>query len=189
MKIVPFLLDVNNTAMVDGQSVARRVRSAEKEHIWGERQNGAIDTVVIHYASGVHVDPKRAFDMLLVVKIFCDLKVSSHYLITRKGEVFLLVPEDKKAWHCGGSIMPEPDNRRGVNEFSIGVELIATPASGFTIKQYASLSRLRKDIEKRYGKPMIFVGHQDIAGQRAVELGLRNDPKVDPGDAFDWNGF
>jgi N-acetyl-anhydromuramyl-L-alanine amidase AmpD len=189
MKIIPFLLDSNNAALIDGKSVAQRVRLAEKEHIWGDREFGVIDTVVIHYASGVNVDPKRAFDMRLVVKIFCDLKVSSHYIITRPGEIFLLVPEEKKAWHCGGSIMPEPDNRRGVNEFSIGIELIATPVSGFTKKQYASLSRLRKDIEKRYGKPMIFVGHQDIAGKRALDLGLRNDLKVDPGDAFDWNGF
>jgi N-acetyl-anhydromuramyl-L-alanine amidase AmpD len=189
MKIAPFLLDLNNSSIIDGMSVAERVRLANKEHLWSERDHDFVDTVVIHYASAYALDPKRAFDMNLVVKIFCDLKVSSHYLVTRKGDIFLLVPEDKKAWHCGGSIMPAPDNRRGVNDFSIGIELIATPTSGFTKKQYASLSRLRKDLEKRYGKMLTFVGHQDIAGERAVRLGLRDDCKVDPGDAFDWKAF
>jgi N-acetyl-anhydromuramyl-L-alanine amidase AmpD len=189
MKIIPFLLDLSNNAMIEEMSVARRVRLADKEHLWSEREDDVIDTVVIHYASAVNIDPKRAFDMRLIVKIFCDLKVSCHYLISRIGDIFLLVPEDKKAWHCGGSVMPAPDNRRGVNDFSIGIELIATPTSGFTKKQYASLSRLRKNMEKRYGKTLTFVGHQDIAGKRAVRLGLRKDLKVDPGDAFDWNAF
>jgi N-acetyl-anhydromuramyl-L-alanine amidase AmpD len=189
MKITPFLLDLSNNAMVEGMSVAERVRLARKEHLWSDREGDGIDTVVIHYASAVNVAPKRAFDMFLIVKIFCDLKVSSHYLITRKGDVFLLVPEEKKAWHCGGSIMPPPDNRLGANDFSIGIELIATPTSGFTKKQYASLARLRSDMEKRYRKSLTFVGHQDIAGKRAVRLGLRADCKVDPGEAFDWNAF
>ncbi len=189
MKIIPFLLDANNTSPVEGMSVAQRVRLGGKDHLWGERESATVDTVVIHYASAINIDPKHAFDMRLVVKIFCDLQVSSHYLITRAGEIFLLVPEEKKAWHCGGSIMPAPDNRRGVNDFSIGIELIATPSSGFTKKQYAALSRLRRNMAKRYEKPLTFVGHQDIAGKRAVRLGLRKDLKVDPGDAFDWNGF
>jgi N-acetyl-anhydromuramyl-L-alanine amidase AmpD len=189
MRIIPFLLDLCNNAVIDHVSVADHVRRANKEHLWSEREHGDIDTVVIHYASALNIEPKRAFDMRLIVKIFCDLGVSSHYLITRKGDIFLLVPEDKKAWHCGGSIMPAPDNRRRVNDFSIGIELIATPTSGFTKKQYASLSRLRKNMEKRYGKTLTFVGHQDIAGKRAVRLGLRTDRKVDPGEAFDWDAF
>jgi N-acetylmuramoyl-L-alanine amidase len=189
MKITPFLLDMNNSSIIEGISVGERVRLANKEHLWSQRDNGVIDTVVIHYASARAIDPKRAFDMRLVVKIFCDLTVSSHYLIARNGVIFLLVPEDKKAWHSGGSIMPDPDNRQGVNEFSIGIELIATDASGFTKKQYAALSRLRKNMEKRYGKTFIFVGHEEIAGERAVGLGLRKDCKIDPGDLFDWRAF
>jgi N-acetyl-anhydromuramyl-L-alanine amidase AmpD len=189
MKTIPFLLDLNNGEIVDQKSVAQRVRDAGKEHLWSEREKGLIDTVVIHYASAVNIDPLRPFDTRLIVRIFCDLGVSSHYLIDREGDVFLLVPEEKRAWHCGGSIMPAPDNRIGVNEFSIGIELVATPSSGFTKKQYASLALLRKDLLKRYGDSLRFVGHQDIAGKRAVELGLRKDEKVDPGEAFDWTAF
>ena len=66
---------------------------------------------------------------------------------------------------------------------------IATGASGFTIKQYSSLGALCADIEKRYGRKMIYVGHQDIAGTRAVDLGLRKDAKTDPGNKFDWKKF
>jgi N-acetyl-anhydromuramyl-L-alanine amidase AmpD len=189
MKITPFLLDLNNNSIIEGTSVGERLRLAGKEHLWTERESGVIDTVVIHYASARAIDPKRAFDLRLIVKIFCDLTVSSHYLITRNGAIFLLVPEDKKAWHCGGSIMPDPDNRQGVNEFSIGIELIATDASGFTKKQYAALSRLRKNMEQRYEKTFIYVGHEEIAGERAVKLGLRKDRKVDPGELFDWRAF
>jgi N-acetyl-anhydromuramyl-L-alanine amidase AmpD len=187
MRVRPFFLDLTNTATIEGMSVADRVRVAGKEHFWSKREGGAIDTVVIHYASARAVDPGRAYDMRLVVKIFCDLGVSSHYIITRGGDVYLLVPEDMKAWHCGGSIMPAPDNRRGVNDFSIGIELIGTDESGFTKKQYASLARLCRDLEKRRQKKFVYVGHEDIAGRRAVRLGLRKDRKVDPGAAFDWN--
>ncbi len=186
MKIIPLLLDINNDSEIEGKSVAERIGCTGKEHLWNEREAGAIDTVVIHYAGAAGIDPKRPFDMKLVIKIFCDMGVSSHYIIDRGGAVFLLVPEEKKAWHCGGSVMPAPDNRRGVNEFSIGIELIATHWSGFTKKQYASLRRLCRDLVRRYGKRLTAVGHQDIAGERAMRLGLRKDIKVDPGEKFNW---
>lgn len=189
MKISPFLLDKNNHAAIDGKSVAMRVLEQDKKHLWDERGPAIVDTAVIHFASAHDVNKRRAFDMKLVVKIFCDLGVSCHYMIDRKGKIFSLVPEDKKAWHCGGSIMPLPDNRRGVNVFSIGIELIATRDSGFTEKQYASLVSLCSNMEKRHKRELIYVGHEHIAGKRAVKLGLRKDIKVDPGNNFNWNKF
>jgi len=36
---------------------------------------------------------------------------------------------------------------------------------------------------------MAYVGHDMIAGERAVALGLRKEPKVDPGPLFDWDFF
>jgi len=36
---------------------------------------------------------------------------------------------------------------------------------------------------------MVYVGHEDIAGERAVKLGLRKDIKTDPGNNFDWGKF
>ncbi len=177
MKITQCLLDIHNQITIDKIPLGRRISNSQREHLWDDRDRAFIDTIVIHYASAPDPDPKRRFDALPVMRVFCDLGVSSHYLIDRKGAVYQLVPEGKKAWHCGGSIMPAPDNRQGVNEFSIGIELIATDASGFTIKQYSSLGALCADIEKRYGRKMIYVGHQDIAGTRAVDLGLRKESK------------
>jgi AmpD protein len=94
-----------------------------------------------------------------------------------------------KAWHAGGSIMPEPDNRRAVNDFSIGIELMATAASGFTTAQYRTLARLSVDIERRHARGFSYAGHDQIAGERAVALGLRAEKKVDPGALFGWERF
>ena len=189
MKITACLLNGENQTVIDGVSLGSRIANLHNEHLWDDRLNGSVDTIVIHYASAADLDAKRRFDALYVMKIFCDLGVSSHYLLDRKGAVYQLAPEDKKAWHCGGSIMPSPDNRQGVNDFSIGIELIATDVSGFTNKQYSSLEALCANIEKRQGKKMVYVGHQDIAGARAVDLGLRKEIKIDPGKKFDWDKF
>jgi N-acetyl-anhydromuramyl-L-alanine amidase AmpD len=189
MNIVPFYLDVNNTADLFGVSVAQRVRDQGKEHLWSERSDAQIDTIVIHYASAAQTDPPQKFDVYRIIKIFCDLGVSSHYIIDRSGTTLQLVPEEKKAWHCGGSIMPAPDNRQGVNDFSIGVELIATAESGFTKNQYRTLTELCVFVEKNSMQKMTCLGHEDIAGQRAFDLGLRKDIKTDPGNKFDWPIF
>jgi AmpD protein len=145
--------------------------------------------VVIHFISAVNVDPARPYDFGLILKIFCDYRVSSHYFINRDGVITRLVPEGMRAWHAGLSIMPEPDNRKGVNEFSIGIELAATEDSGYTELQYDALRQLCQDIEKRHGKRMTYVGHDQIAGKRAVAMGVRADCKVDPGPLFDWERF
>jgi N-acetyl-anhydromuramyl-L-alanine amidase AmpD len=189
MNINPCLLDISNSRVIDGAPISRRIRDRLKECLWSKRQAPDVDTVVIHYISAVDIDPRRKFDLDLVLRIFCDFVVSSHYLIARNGEAYRLVPEDKKAWHCGGSIMPPPDLRQSVNDFSIGIELVATEESGFTKKQYAALGSLCADIETRYAKKISYVGHADIAGQTAVDLGLRTDVKTDPGNRFNWNVF
>jgi N-acetyl-anhydromuramyl-L-alanine amidase AmpD len=84
--------------------------------------------------------------------------------------------------------MPAPEFRRGVNDFSLGIELIATAESGYTDEQYDSCACLCSELEKRHGIAH-FVGHQDIAGKEAVALGLRQDIKDDPGAMFDWKRF
>jgi AmpD protein len=85
--------------------------------------------------------------------------------------------------------MPPPDSRKGVNDFSIGIELIGTETSGFTQLQYDSLCQLCCKIESQYNKVFTYVGHEHIAGVDAVNAGLRSVAKTDPGPLFDWNGF
>ena len=102
--------------------------------------------------------------------------VSSHYLIDLKGNVWQLVAEEKKAWHAGISKMPE-DGREGVNDFSIGIELIGTEDTDFTEAQYKALALLTKDILGRHPVRNIY-GHCDIAPDR----------KTDPW-GLDWSRY
>jgi len=188
MEIIPCLLDTGNRTRIGSHTLGELIALKGKEMLWEERTAGVIDTVVIHYMSAMEVMPASPFALELILKIFADFGVSSHYLIDREGVVRQLVAEEKKAWHCGGSIMPPPDSRQGVNDFSIGIELIATAASGFTDNQYRAAALLCRSIESRYGV-MRYVGHEDIAGPAAVALGLRSDMKHDPGPLFDWAKF
>ena len=189
MKIYECLLDNNNDIVIGNDTLGGMITSSGKRHLWEKRKGGEVDTIVIHYMSAVNVDKDNPYDIGKLLKIFRDFGVSSHYLITRRGKVYRFVPEDAKAWHAGPSVMPAPDDRTGVNEFSIGIELMATESSGFTKSQYISLIRLCQDIEKRHGRKMAYVGHDQIAGERAVAMGLRKEPKTDPGPLFDWDFF
>jgi N-acetyl-anhydromuramyl-L-alanine amidase AmpD len=181
-------LDIKNNTKIGGTTIGKYLASLHKNQLWEKRKNLNIDTIVIHYISAVEFAPKHPFYLPLILKIFCFFVVSSHYIILRNGNIFNLVPEDKKAWHAGGSIMPF-DNRTNVNEFSIGIELVATQTSGFTKQQYMSCAWLCKKLEKKYNKKFIYVGHEHIAGKKAKRLRLRNDVKKDPGPYFNWSLF
>ena len=102
------------------------------------------------------------------------LKVSSHILIKRTGEIIQFVPFDKRAWHAGISSYK---GRENCNDFSIGIELEGCDDEAFEKQQYQSLSRLINflSIDLKINKQNI-VGHADIAPGR----------KTDPGPFFDW---
>ncbi|HEY3416226.1 MAG TPA: peptidoglycan recognition family protein, partial [Armatimonadota bacterium] len=59
----------------------------------------AIDTVVIHYTSGIYADPAHWDDPYVSMRIFKQFHVSAHYLIDRQGTVYRLVDERNIAWH------------------------------------------------------------------------------------------
>jgi N-acetyl-anhydromuramyl-L-alanine amidase AmpD len=189
VKITTCLLDAENPFPAGDASLGALIAASGKRRLWEERSGAAVDVIVVHYLSAVVAAPDAPFQKDLVLRLFCDYGVSSHYLIGRRGGVLRLVPESMKAWHAGGSIMPEPDNRRAVNDFSIGIELMATATSGFTPSQYVSLVQLCGDIERRNRRKFLYAGHDRIAGARAVKLGLRSEPKIDPGARFDWERF
>jgi len=170
-------------------TIGARVAATGAECLWSERPSAVIDVVVIHAMSAVGRFPDDPYRIENIVSIFCEYGVSSHYVVSRRGGIFRFVPEIFKAWHCGGSIMPEPDCRRNVNDFSIGIELLATAESGFTSSQYQAVARLCAHMERQAGKQLTYVGHEHVAGARAVELGLRQEPKTDPGPLFDWHIF
>jgi len=107
-----------------------------------------------------------------------QLKVSSHLLIDRQGQLTQFVPFDKRAWHAGVS---EFKGRNHCNDFSIGIELEGADHIPFTDNQYSVLAQASQQIISHY--PMItgdrIVGHSDIAPGR----------KTDPGPAFDWQRY
>lgn len=154
-----------------------RLRSKSLPH-FNERPEGqAIDTLVIHamYA----VNKPKPLDPLACIKVLDEHKLSAHYLISRHGETWRMVTEDKRAWQAGVSRLPYPnDTREDVNNFSIGVELVCFADTPYTPKQYQALAKLTANIMTRH--PLKFVlGHEHIAPAR----------KQDPGVLFDWDKY
>lgn len=142
-----------------------------------------IDLLVIHYIS---LPPGRfcgdAVERLFTNRLDADehpafsplsgLRVSSHFLIRRRGELLQFVGTDARAWHAGVSRFGE---RERCNDFSIGVELEGDGEHRFTEPQYRRLARLIAMLRERH--PLRWLaGHSDIAPDR----------KTDPGPRFDW---
>lgn len=104
-----------------------------------------------------------------------ELRVSSHLLIRRDGELVQFVPFHRRAWHAGASRYRERDN---CNDFAIGIELEGTDDTPYSEVQYRQLEHVVRALSAIY--PHItaerVVGHCDVAPGR----------KSDPGPAFDW---
>ena len=102
------------------------------------------------------------------------LKVSSHILIKRSGEIVQFVPFNERAWHAGQS---NYQGRECCNDFSIGIELEGSDCDQFEKAQYQQLTQLITALQAAY--PSIsdnITGHSDIAPGR----------KTDPGTGFNW---
>ena len=131
-----------------------------------------IKFVIIHY-TGMQSEIesfKRLMDP--------QYKVSSHYLINRKGEIIQMVKEKNIAWHAGKSRWKKFKN---LNNYSIGIELVNKGHQfgyqNFSRKQISSLIKLCTKLKKKYLiKKENFLGHSDIAPLR----------KADPGEKFPW---
>jgi AmpD protein len=103
------------------------------------------------------------------------MRVSSHFLIRRAGELVQYVPCEKRAWHAGASSWK---GRERCNDFSIGIELEGSDDVPFAEPQYETLVALTRAIVARYGM-LDLAGHSDIAPGR----------KTDPGPFFDWDRY
>ena len=162
---------------------ARRVDSPNFD---ARPQGTRVDLLVVHHISL----PPGCFSGDAVERLFTNrlppgehpsfaslegLRVSSHFLIRRRGELLQFVGCEARAWHAGAS---EFRGRARCNDFSIGVELEGSGDARFTQAQYRRLAELTARLVERY--PLRWVaGHSDIAPGR----------KTDPGPHFDWSRF
>ena len=104
-----------------------------------------------------------------------DLKVSSHLLIRRDGELVQFVPFTARAWHAGASCFRDRDN---CNDYSIGIELEGEDDTPYDERQYTVLAATLAALLRAYPSLAVrrIAAHSDIAPGR----------KTDPGPAFDW---
>ena len=154
------------------------------------RPEGApIDILVIHSISL----PPGKFGGRGIEQLFCNtlnpddhpyyreiqnLKVSTHVLIRRNGQLVQFVPLHRRAWHAGLSYC---EGRSRINDFSVGVELEGANDLPFEDAQYESLTKLTRSLRQAYPAitPERIYGHCDIAPGR----------KTDPGPTFDWKRY
>jgi len=135
------------------------------------RNSNRIKLIIIHYTAIGFLEESLQF--------LCSKKnrVSCHYLISQKGEIFNLVSDKKRAWHAGKSYWK---CQRDINSLSIGIELDYSPNHNnnkFTAKLIKSLSVLLKNLKYKYKiKNSDILAHSDIAPYR----------KIDPGAKFPW---
>jgi AmpD protein len=102
------------------------------------------------------------------------LRVSSHFLVRRDGELVQFVACGKRAWHAGQS---QWRGRSRCNDFSVGVELEGCDDRPFEDAQYRRLADVAAALRRAY--PILeCVGHSDIATPPGR--------KSDPGPHFDW---
>lgn len=148
--------------------------------------NSEIDLLVIHNISL----PPGQFGGSEIIDLFCNrldtsrhpaladlagVRVSSHFLIRRDGQIIQFVSCLARAWHAGLSRFGQ---RERCNDFSLGIELEGSDFTPFDDSQYQSLVQLSRALACHFPLQAV-CGHQHIAPLR----------KTDPGPYFDWQRY
>jgi AmpD protein len=105
----------------------------------------------------------------------CHLRVASHLLIRRNGEIVQYVPFHKRAFHAGVS---NYHGRERCNDFSIGIELEGSDFVPFADIQYRQLIQVIDALLVAYPH----LSSQHITGHEHIAPGR----KTDPGAFFNW---
>lgn len=139
-------------------------------HNFDER-NSAIDGIIIHATEC------RNAEEALAILTSPESQVSSHYLIDKKGIIYSIVDDDKRAWHAGQSAW---ESKTHLNHSTIGIELDhpepSRPAE-YPQEQISCLLQLLQELTQKYDIPSHnILAHSDIAPDR----------KQDPGNDFPW---
>jgi len=143
---------------------------------WGfQKASGRkIDTVILH--TSYNILGGDEYDLEKVIKEYKQYGVAPHYVIDRSGKIYCLVADKNIAYHAGES--QTPDGRTGVNNFSIGIEIINSEEDDFTKKQYQAVNELIKNLEGKY-KIKYVLGHSDISPGRKTDPWNINWDKID----------
>jgi N-acetylmuramoyl-L-alanine amidase len=105
-------------------------------------------------------------------------RVSAHYVVDERGDIFRLVNECDRAWHAGASSWKGEGD---VNSRSIGVEIV-NGGHDFDLPDYptvqidAVIALLQRILPRWSLSSASVVGHSDVAPGR----------KLDPGEKFPW---
>jgi AmpD protein len=162
------------------------VRQVSSPHFDARPAGVAPDLIVMH---GISLPPGE-FGGAWIDKLFTGglprtghpyfaqihgMRVSSHLLVRRDGELVQYVPFQMRAWHAGVS---EYQGRSACNDFSIGIEMEGADDIPYEAAQYGAAARAIQALLVAYPELSAerIVGHSDIAPGR----------KTDPGPTFDW---
>lgn len=138
----------------------------------GDRKGRVPDAIILHY-TGI------ATGMAALEHLCTEAsQVSAHYLVQEDGELFQLVPEERRAWHAGIGVWA---GDRDMNTVSIGIEIANHGHSGglppYLPEQIETVIALCQDISTRWTiSPARILAHSDLAPGR----------KSDPGEHFPW---
>jgi AmpD protein len=177
----------NLSLEVDRSSgLLRGVRKLDSPNFDARPAGSSLDLIVVHGISlppgsygGPWIDrlftntlPSEAHPYFASIN---TMRVSSHLLVRRDGEITQYVRFTDRAWHAGASCY---EGREACNDFSIGIELEGVDTQPYEDVQYEMLATVVRALCDAYAglSPDRVVGHSDIAPGR----------KTDPGPAFDW---
>ncbi|MEF3691528.1 MAG: N-acetylmuramoyl-L-alanine amidase [Candidatus Moraniibacteriota bacterium] len=149
-----------------GEKNERDSKIIDKKVAWGfaSAKDRKIDTIILHTSYNILGGDEYSVEK--VIEEYRQYQVTPHYLIDREGSVFQLVDDKNVAYHAGESQVP--DGRTGVNNFSLGIEVINSEKDKFTESQYKSINFLLGDLKKKY-KIKYILGHNDIAPGRKTD--------------------
>lgn len=141
------------------------------------RGAASIDQVVVHVTEGNFVGSVRWLRNRAS-------HGSSHYIVSRNGEVIQLVSITDVAWHAGN---------RWTNRRSVGIEHEGYTFQGdFTDAQYRASAKLVAYLAHRYSIPVDrehVIGHHEVPNPRRPGMYGGANGHQDPGPHWDWKRY
>jgi len=180
------------------------VEYRESPNQGGVYEEGALDTVVLHYTAGSNAES--------AIRTLSDAerKVSAHLVVGRDGAITQLLPFNVVGWHAGISKWGE---RESFNQYSIGIEIDNAGQLEEKDGQYVSWfgrayppEEVVRGVHRNQTQPTYWHRYPDeqlqvveeLCALLVAEYDLRHilgheeiapDRKIDPGPAFPLDDF